>query len=131
MRRFMIIGIVLSLAMALALPFVTAQETDASTVTFTVPGGTDVTGTFDVTVTYPENPTVAPGETYDLVITVSAGDVEGFHAAVRKLIGNPSLRVELGRKARVRVLERYDTDAWGDAILGIYRSLIGHPRRRR
>jgi glycosyltransferase involved in cell wall biosynthesis len=62
--------------------------------------------------------------------TVSEGDEEGFAAAVRTLVENPPLRAELGRKARVRILELYDTDVWGDAILGIYRSLIGHQQPR-
>jgi len=60
----------------------------------------------------------------DAGVTVRPGDVEGFASAVRALVGQPRLRAELGRRSRVRVLERYDTDAWGESILGLYRSLL-------
>jgi glycosyltransferase involved in cell wall biosynthesis len=55
---------------------------------------------------------------------VASGNEEGFAEAIRTLLDDPSRRSELGRKARVRVMERYDTDAWGDTILNMYRSLL-------
>ncbi|HER43449.1 MAG TPA: glycosyltransferase [Candidatus Eisenbacteria bacterium] len=60
----------------------------------------------------------------DAGMKVPPGDAEGFSSAVLSLIEQPRMRAELGRRARVRVLERYDTDAWGESILGIYRSAL-------
>ena len=60
----------------------------------------------------------------DAGMTVRSGDEEGFASAIRTLIDEPQLRAELGRRARVRALERYDSDAWGESILEVYRSLL-------
>lgn len=60
----------------------------------------------------------------DAGMTVRSGDEEGFASAIRTLIDEPQLRAELGRRARVRALERYDSDAWGESIIEVYRSLL-------
>ncbi len=57
-------------------------------------------------------------------VLVEPGNAEGFASALRNLLERPPLRAELGRRARVRILERYDTDAWGESILDVYRSLL-------
>ncbi len=61
----------------------------------------------------------------DAGMTVQPGDESGFAAAIRTLIEQPQLRAELGRRARVRILERYDLHAWGESILRVYSSLSG------
>jgi len=53
------------------------------------------------------------------------GDEDGFARSVKQLMHNDDARVELGRKARVRVLERYNLDIWGEKILEVYRSALG------
>jgi glycosyltransferase involved in cell wall biosynthesis len=60
----------------------------------------------------------------DAGMTVQPGDEEDFASAIRTLIDETQIRAELGRRARVRVLERYDMDAWGESILEVYRSLL-------
>jgi L-amino acid N-acyltransferase YncA len=37
-------------------------------------------------------------------------------------------RRELGRKARVRVLERFNIDIWSDKMLSVYRDVIERSR---
>jgi glycosyltransferase involved in cell wall biosynthesis len=58
-------------------------------------------------------------------ILVPSGDEAGFEAAVRRLGTDAERRSELGRLARVRVLERYNVDIWGERILAVYRSVLG------
>jgi glycosyltransferase involved in cell wall biosynthesis len=60
---------------------------------------------------------------------VPSGDENAFAAALRDLATNEDERKELGRRARVRVLERYNADIWGEKIMAVYRSVIeGGPR---
>ena len=61
----------------------------------------------------------------DSGMTVPPGDIEGFTSAIRSLLEDERLRAELARRARVRILELYDMEAWGESILEIYRSLLG------
>ncbi len=61
----------------------------------------------------------------DAGMTVRSGDEPGFASAIRTLVDQPQVRAELGRRARVRILERYDIHAWGESILEVYRSLLG------
>lgn len=69
------------------------------------------------------------GETIeDAGLTVQSGDESGFASAIRTLIDQPQLRAELGRRARVRILERYDIHSWGESILEVYRSLLDRNR---
>ncbi|MCK4236894.1 MAG: glycosyltransferase family 4 protein, partial [Candidatus Krumholzibacteria bacterium] len=57
-------------------------------------------------------------------VVVQPGDEDGFLGAVSKLLVDEELRRELGRRARVRIMENYDIDIWGDRILEIYRSIL-------
>lgn len=61
----------------------------------------------------------------DAGVTVRPGDEDGFASDVRALIEEPRRRMELARKARVRILELHDVDSWGESIMGVYRSLVG------
>ena len=61
----------------------------------------------------------------DAGMTVRPEDESGFAAAIRTLIEQPRERAELGRRARVRIMERYDIQAWGKSILEVYGSLLG------
>jgi len=63
-------------------------------------------------------------------ILVPPGDVEGFAAAARRLAEDGAERAELGRRARVRALERYDIEIWGERMLAIYREALAESARR-
>lgn len=54
------------------------------------------------------------------------GDEGALADAIQHIIIKEDRMKELGRKARVRVLERYNSDLWGDRILAVYRSVIAH-----
>ena len=61
-------------------------------------------------------------------VLVASGDEIALKTAMQDLIVNPDRRRELGRRARVRVLERYNMDIWGEKILAVYRSVLaGRP----
>jgi glycosyltransferase involved in cell wall biosynthesis len=60
----------------------------------------------------------------DAGVLVSPGDEESALQAVQYLVDNKDTRREIGRKARVRVLERFHIDIWTDKMLSIYRSVI-------
>jgi glycosyltransferase involved in cell wall biosynthesis len=53
-----------------------------------------------------------------------SGDECAFSAALQQLTLNEDRRKELGRRARVRVLERYNLDIWGERILAVYRTAL-------
>ena len=57
-------------------------------------------------------------------VLASPGDEEAVLRAVRHLVDNEEERRELGRKARVRVLERFNVDIWSDRMLSVYRDVI-------
>ncbi len=63
---------------------------------------------------------------------VPRGDVAGFAAAISRLAADRSLRAEMGRLARVRILERFDLDIWGHRVIDVYRDALagGGPRSR-
>lgn len=65
----------------------------------------------------------------DAGISVASGDVDGFVNAVEELITDSERRVELARRARVRALERYDIEIWGDRMLRVYRETVERNRR--
>ncbi len=56
---------------------------------------------------------------------VRSGNEEGFVEALRNLLEDSEKRIELGRRARVRIMERYDIDAWGERMVGVYRDITG------
>jgi glycosyltransferase involved in cell wall biosynthesis len=64
----------------------------------------------------------------DAGMTVRSDDESGFASAIHDLIDQSQLRAELGRRARVRIMERYDIHAWGESILEVYRSMLGRNR---
>ncbi len=59
--------------------------------------------------------------------TVPPGDENALVEMLQRLIAQEDEMKELGRKARVRVLERYNVDIWGERTLSVYRSVL---RRR-
>lgn len=76
-----------------------------------------------------------PSVSYDLVETrvsgadtvqyVPSGDIGAFASAVERLIDNPALRAELGRKARIRVSTELDWRPQADAYLSVFDELSG------
>ncbi|MCX5752944.1 MAG: glycosyltransferase, partial [Candidatus Krumholzibacteria bacterium] len=63
----------------------------------------------------------------DAGLAAPGGDEEALVGILQRLIEEEDRVKELGRKARVRVLERYNEDIWGERILSVYRSVL---RRR-
>lgn len=61
-----------------------------------------------------------PGVLDGAGMLVDAPSEAGFAASLEHLIERSESRAELGRLARVRILERYSTDIWGDRMLDIY-----------
>ncbi len=89
-KKFNILVISVLLAFTLlsvnAIPLVEAQEdTNSQTVTFTSTNAS-VSGTFEVIIEYPEKPTVAPGETRDIIITLTSGDAD-LDFTITSLVG--------------------------------------------
>jgi glycosyltransferase involved in cell wall biosynthesis len=60
-------------------------------------------------------------------VAVPRGDENAFFDILQRLVTQEDKIKELGRTARVRVLERYNVDLWGERILSVYRSVL---RRR-
>ena len=58
----------------------------------------------------------------DAGVVVAPGDEEAALRAVQYLVENEDTRREIGRKARVRVLERFHIDIWSEKMLSVYRS---------
>jgi glycosyltransferase involved in cell wall biosynthesis len=52
------------------------------------------------------------------------GEEKALADAIQDIIKEEDRLKELGRRARVRVLERYNADLWGDRILAVYRSIL-------
>jgi glycosyltransferase involved in cell wall biosynthesis len=58
-------------------------------------------------------------------VAAPRGDEDALVDILQRLVAQEDERKELGRKARVRVLERYNVDLWGERILSVYRSVLG------
>jgi len=58
-------------------------------------------------------------------VAAPRGDEGALVEILQRLVAQEDERKELGRKARVRVLERYNVDLWGERILSVYRSVLG------
>ncbi len=64
---------------------------------------------------------VVDGETGFLVAT---GDVDAMADALEKLMRDPARAIEMGRKARERVLSQFSVDAEADKIAAVYRAVL-------
>jgi glycosyltransferase involved in cell wall biosynthesis len=60
----------------------------------------------------------------DSGIVVPIGDVHGLAAAMDWLIEHPNERAEMGRRGRVRMVERYDIGKLIDLHDDLYRGLL-------
>lgn len=58
-------------------------------------------------------------------LVVTPGDVEELAAALGLLLDDDSLRAELGRRARARLLDGFTLDVMVDRVLGVYEELVG------
>jgi glycosyltransferase involved in cell wall biosynthesis len=60
----------------------------------------------------------------DAGVTVGSGDEDRFVDVVSRFIYDEGLRKSIGRMARVRILEHFDLEIWGDRIMEVYRSVL-------
>jgi glycosyltransferase involved in cell wall biosynthesis len=70
-----------------------------------------------------------PGLLGDCGLFFEPGDVDGLTGLLRELAGDSSMRLELGRRARVRAMEHFDLEIWGDRTVDVYERLAGPPAR--
>lgn len=63
----------------------------------------------------------------DAVLYVESGDIHAFADAVEKLIDNPALRVDMGRRARERVENVLDWRPQAEAYVSVFDDLSGVP----
>ena len=61
----------------------------------------------------------------ETLLYVPTGDIQAFADAVEKLIDDPALRVELGRKARARVSSELDWRPQSEAYVGVFDEVSG------
>ena len=61
----------------------------------------------------------------ETLLYVPTGDIQAFADAVEKLIDDPALRVELGRKARARVSSELDWRPQAEAYVGVFDEVSG------
>ncbi len=71
-----------------------------------------------------------PGVLAEAGLLVPPDDEGALAAAIGSLAEDDRARFELGRLARVRVLERYSLEIWGERMLEIYRAAAGRGRGR-
>ncbi|TDD70939.1 glycosyltransferase WbuB [Jiangella aurantiaca] len=64
----------------------------------------------------------------DSVLYVPSGDIHAFADAVEKLIDDPGVRAELGRKARRRVAAELDWRSQAEAYVSVFDELSGFSR---
>ncbi len=57
-------------------------------------------------------------------VTAPPGDEDAIVEILQRLVIQTDNLKELGRKARVRVLERYNADIWGERTLAVYRTIL-------
>jgi glycosyltransferase involved in cell wall biosynthesis len=60
-------------------------------------------------------------------VTTPPGDENALVDILQQLVTQEDKLKELGRKARVRVLERYNLDIWGERTLAVYRTILRRP----
>jgi glycosyltransferase involved in cell wall biosynthesis len=61
----------------------------------------------------------------DTLLYVPSGDIGAYADAIEKLIDDPALRAELGRKARARVADLLDWRPQAEAYVSVYDELSG------
>ncbi len=61
--------------------------------------------------------------------TFTQGDLEGCVEMLSGLVADEAIRKDLGHLARVRVLERFNLDVWGDGTVKVYNALQGRKAR--
>ena len=57
-------------------------------------------------------------------LVVPEADPDALRAALERLASNPTLRADLGRRGRARVLERFTHDRIADQTLAVYRRVL-------
>jgi glycosyltransferase involved in cell wall biosynthesis len=55
---------------------------------------------------------------------ITPGSADQLASAVRRLVGNPELRVRLGTSARSTAVERFDANRYGLQLCQVYRSVV-------
>jgi glycosyltransferase involved in cell wall biosynthesis len=70
---------------------------------------------------------IAEGETG---LLVEPQDVEGLAGAIEKLVSNPQLTAEMGRKGRRRVEQLYSAEAHGRAMTALYLQVASENGRK-
>jgi len=60
----------------------------------------------------------------DCGIIVKGHSVDYLASAVSSLVKDPARRMELSQMARRRILDKYDTEAWGNRILELYETVL-------
>lgn len=61
----------------------------------------------------------------DTGFMVPSGEEAEFVDIVKRLVVDNAGRIELGRRARLRVLENFDMEIWGSRTVEVYRKLTG------
>jgi glycosyltransferase involved in cell wall biosynthesis len=64
-------------------------------------------------------------------LVVPPGDVDALTGALRRLLGDPGLRAELGGRARALAVRRFDVTAMVAATMGVYDEVLEDRRGRR
>ncbi|MFF2633276.1 glycosyltransferase family 4 protein [Microbacterium sp. NPDC058021] len=64
----------------------------------------------------------------DTLLYVPSGDIAGFGDAVERLLDDPALRAELGRKARARVVSELDWRPQAEAYVAVFDEVSGYSR---
>ena len=67
----------------------------------------------------------------DCGITFDPRDQEGLSEILRQLAGDPAVRADLGRRARIRAMEYFDLEIWGTRTEAVYDEAAGSPGRNR
>jgi glycosyltransferase involved in cell wall biosynthesis len=58
-------------------------------------------------------------------IMFSPGDQEGLTDILKRLVSDPGLRSDLGRRARIRAMEYFDLEIWGSRTEAVYEDAAG------
>ncbi len=61
----------------------------------------------------------------DCGITFDPGDPEGLSVLLGRLVSDPAMRADLGRRARIRAMEYFDIEIWGNRTVEVYEKSTG------